>query len=185
MRSSEYFRTRTRFVDKQARQYLEGLLVVRGRGNISKYANKIPNSNNQSLNHFISDSPWNQIPINDNIQRDVVGLIGDEVNGSIHIDESGFPKQGKNSVGVKRQYCGQLGNVPDQRSGTPMKSSISWEVDNCQVGVFLAYTNGGYRTLIDADLYLPEDWAEDMKRRAACGVLKMLSSRRKPNSDWR
>ena len=153
MRYSEYFRTRTRPVDKQARQYLEGLLVVKGRGNISKYANKIPDSNNPSLNHFISDSPWNQIPVIDSIQRDVVGLIGDGDNGSIHIDESGFPKQGKNSVGVKRQYCGRLGKV-----------------DNCQVGVFLAYTKGAYRTLIDADLYLPEDWAEDPKRREACGV---------------
>jgi SRSO17 transposase len=69
------------------------------------------------------------------------------------MDESGFPKQGKHSVGVKRQYCGHLGKV-----------------ENCQVGVFLGYTNGNHRILIDKRLFLPEDWAKDKKRRQACGV---------------
>jgi len=67
----------------------------------------------------------------------------------IHIDESSFPKHGNDSVAVKRQYCGRLGKV-----------------ENCQVGVFLGYTNGSYRTLIDMRLYVPEDWANDPARRA-------------------
>ena len=82
-------------------------------------------------------------------------LIGDPVNGSIHVDESGFVKKGTESVGVARQYCGRLGKV-----------------ENCQVGVFLGYTNGAYRTLIDEAIYLPESWAEDWKRREKCGVLE-------------
>jgi SRSO17 transposase len=80
-------------------------------------------------------------------------LIGDEINGSIHIDESSFPKQGTDSVGVARQYCGRLGKI-----------------DNCQVGVFLGYVNGRTRTLIDERLYLPKEWAEDLSRRREAGV---------------
>jgi len=87
------------------------------------------------------------------IQDEVTKLIGDKTNGSIHIDESGVKKSGNSSVGVKRQYCGRLGKV-----------------DNCQVGVFLAYTNGKDRTLIDERLFLPEDWANDPDRREKCGV---------------
>ncbi|MHC1568719.1 MAG: transposase, partial [Candidatus Syntropharchaeia archaeon] len=48
--------------------------------------------NNQSLQHFISELPWDERPVIDDIQRDVSKLIGDEANGAIHIDESGFPK---------------------------------------------------------------------------------------------
>jgi SRSO17 transposase len=105
------------------------------------------------LNNFITDSPWDERLVIDQIQKDVSEQIGDPVDGSIHIDESGFPKQGKNSVGVKRQYCGRLGKV-----------------DNCQVGVFLGYVNNTKRILIDGQLYLPFDWAKDRKRRERCGV---------------
>ena len=62
-------------------------------------------------------------------------------------------KKGTESVGVKRQYCGRLGKV-----------------ENCQVGVFPGYVNGTYRTLIDEAIYLPNDWAEDWKRREKCGI---------------
>ena len=122
----------------------------------------VPDNNDQSLHHFISDSPWDERAVIDHIQRDVTELIGDETNGSIHIDESAFPKGGLDSVGVKRQYCGRLGKV-----------------ENCQVGVFLGYTNGLYRTLIDEALYLPKDWAEDMKRRKKCGVPRNVSFKTK------
>jgi SRSO17 transposase len=117
------------------------------------YANNVPETNNQVLQNFISDSPWDEKPVIDQIQKDVTQLIGDINNSSLHIDESGFKKSGKNSVGVKRQYCGRLGKI-----------------DNCQVGVYLGYTNGNRRTLIDERLYLPEDWANDPVRRLQCGV---------------
>lgn len=148
-----YFRTKTRNVAKQSSQYLQGLFLEKGRGNITNYAKIVPDCNSQSLQHFISESPWDERPVKDKIQRDVAELIGDKVNGAIHIDGSGFPKEGKDSVGVKRQYCGRLGKV-----------------ENCQVGVFLGYTKGPYRTLIDEALYLPEDWIEDQERREKCGV---------------
>jgi SRSO17 transposase len=117
------------------------------------YARNIPDTNNQVLQNFISDSPWDEKPVIDQIQKDVTQLIGDINNSSLHIDESGFKKSGKNSVGVKRQYCGRLGKI-----------------DNCQVGVYLGYTNGNRRTLIDERLYLPEDWSNDPVRRLKCGV---------------
>ena len=82
----------------------------------------------------------------------MIKLIGDKKDGSLHIDESGFKKTSKNSVGVKRQYCGRLGKC-----------------DNCQIGVFLRYTNGKHRTLIDKRPYLPEDWGDDPDRHKKCG----------------
>ncbi|NIA10343.1 MAG: hypothetical protein GWP10_11605 [Nitrospiraceae bacterium] len=101
----------------------------------------------------VSESPWDGRPVIYHIQKDVTELIGDVINGSIHIDESGFPKQGTESVGVARQYCGRLGKV-----------------ENCQVGCFLGYANGAYRTLIDEALYPPKGWAEDWELREKCDV---------------
>jgi SRSO17 transposase len=150
---STNFKTKTRTSEKQALQYLEGKFLEKGRGNMTSYAENVKGSNNQKFQHFISDSQWDTEPIIDQIQKDVTDLIGDKINGSIHIDESGFKKEGKNSVGVKRQYFGRLGKI-----------------DNCQMGVFLGYANGNRRTLIDERLYLPEDWANDPIRRKKCGV---------------
>jgi len=118
--------------------------------NIEKH---VPDCNHQSLHHFISNSQWDEEGVISEIQRQVSELIGNPVHGSLHIDESGFPKSGKNSVGVSRQYCGRLGKV-----------------ENCQVGVFLGYTLWNRRTLMDRRLYLPEDWANDPVRREQCGV---------------
>ena len=78
-------------------------------------------------------------------------LIGP--GGALILDESGCPKQGDKSVGVARQYCGRLGKV-----------------DNCQVGVFLAYAKAGQTTLIDKRLYLPQEWTDDPDRCRQAGV---------------
>lgn len=145
--------TKTRNIEQQSLQYLQGILLEKGQGNMTNYAKQVPDTNNQVLQNFISDSPWDEKPVIDKLQKEVIQLIADKNNGSLHIDESGFKKSGKNSVGVKRQYCGRLGKV-----------------DNCQVGVYLGYTNGTHRTLIDERLYLPEDWADDPVRRRKCGV---------------
>jgi SRSO17 transposase len=145
--------TKTRNIEQQSLQYLQGILLEKGRGSMTNYAKQVPDTNNQVLQNFISDSPWDEKPVIDKLQNEVIQLIGDKHNGSLHIDESGFKKSGNNSVGVKRQYCGRLGKV-----------------DNCQVGVFLGYTNGKHRTLIDERLYLPEDWADDPARLIKCGV---------------
>jgi len=150
---TERFRTKTRNLKEQALHYLKGKFLERGRGNMTSYAKVVPDTNNQKLQNFISDSPWDEKPVIEQIQFDVTNLIGDKNNGSLHIDESGFKKDGKDSVGVKRQYLGRLGKI-----------------ENCQMGVFLSYANGNRRTLIDERLFLPEDWANDPIRRKKCGV---------------
>jgi SRSO17 transposase len=148
-----HFVSKTRNVVKQSFQYIQGKLLEQGKGNMCRYAKSIPDCNNQSLQHFVSDSPWEHEPVLDHIQRDVTQYIGDRKKGALHVDECGFPKQGKDSVGAQSQYCGRLGKVA-----------------NCQIGVFLGYNNGPYRTLIDERLYLPEKWADDQMGRERCGV---------------
>ena len=124
-----------------------------GTWRISKKLSRIAITNHQSLQHFISNSQWDEEGVISEIQRQVSELIGNPVHGSLHLDESGFLKSGDSSVGVKRQYCGRFGKV-----------------ENCQVGVFLGYALWNRRTLIDKRLYLPEDWANDPVRRERCGV---------------
>jgi len=102
-------------------------------------------SDNQALSHFLSNSPWPHINLLKSVRTKAIETIGP--NGVIILDESGIKKSGNNSVGVSRQYCGNLGKV-----------------ENCQVGVFLAYFKGDKRTLIDFRLYLPENWLEDKER---------------------
>lgn len=120
---------------------------------MTNISNAIPDCNNQSATHFISNSPWDEKGLIEHIQNDVIKLIGDPEHGSIHLDESGIPKKGNDSAGVKRQYCGRLGKV-----------------ENCQVGVFLGYSNDKKRILIDKRLYIPEDWMKDPNRRQKCGI---------------
>lgn len=152
-RFASHFRTKTRNVTQQSLHYLQGKFHEKGCGNMTKYIKYVPGSNNQALQNFISESPWDEKPVIDQIQKEVINLIGDADNGSIHLDESSFKKSGNNSVGVMRQYCGRLGKV-----------------DNCQVGVFLSYTNETHRTLIDERLYLPKKWTSDPDRLKKCGV---------------
>jgi len=131
------------------------------------YAKEVPDCNNQSLQHFVSNSPWKHQPVLDHIQRDVVEAIGDAEHGSIHVDECCYPKQGNDSVGVKHQYCGRLGKTA-----------------NCQVGVFLGYTKDSNRTLIDERLYLPKDWIQDKDRRKKCGVPWYIRFKTKNQLAW-
>jgi SRSO17 transposase len=163
----QHFITKTRDMSKQSYQYIQGKLLSKGNGNMCTYAKEINDCNNQSLQHFVSNSPWDHQPVLDHIQQDVSALIGDTHHGSIHVDECCFPKQGKNSVGVKRQHCGRLGKTA-----------------NCQVGVFLGYTKDSYRTLIDERLYLPHEWISDKKRRKKCGVPEQITFKKKTELAW-
>jgi SRSO17 transposase len=152
-RFAHYFATKTRTMADTAKQYLQGHLQYQRWGNMVQFEKIVPDSNHQSLQHFASNSPWADEPILDDVCETVSGRIGDAEHGSIHIDESGLPKQGNDSVGVSRQYCGRLGKVA-----------------NCQMGVFLGYTANNYRMLLDKRLYLPEKWVSDKERREKCGV---------------
>ena len=152
---------------KQSYQYIHGKFLEKGKGNMSTYPKDVPDCNNQSLQHFVSNSPWKHRSVLDQIQHDVIDAIGDYNHGSLHVDECCFPKQGNDSAGVKRQYCGRLGKVA-----------------NCQVGVFLGYVKDSYRTLIDEQLYLPKDWIDDKRRRKKCEIPEDICFKKKTELAW-
>lgn len=102
----------------------------------------------RQLQHFVGVSPWDHLPLLGQLQREVSEEIGDP-EGVLVVDGSSMPKKGTESVGVARQWCGRLGKV-----------------ENCQLGVFLAYAGKGSSTLVDERLYLPRAWARDPERRA-------------------
>ena len=89
----------------------------------------------------------------DQVARDVASLLGGDQDSCWVLDETCFPKRGKKSVGVARQWMGRQGKT-----------------DNCQVAVFAAPARGGSVSLIDAELYLPQEWVKDPRRCAAAGI---------------
>ncbi|MFQ6043927.1 MAG: IS701 family transposase [Candidatus Poribacteria bacterium] len=150
---SSFFQTQTKSVAKPAKDYLHGQLFTQQRMNMTQYCREVPESEYEAMQHFVSNSPWDETGLLSQLQRDVYHLLGDPQDGALILDESGIEKQGKMSVGVQRQYCGRLGKV-----------------ENCQVGVYLAYANSHHTSLVDYRLYLPESWVSDNQRRAKCGV---------------
>jgi len=101
----------------------------------------------EQLQYFLSESKWQHRPVMDQISKDADRLLGGHSDSALYIDETGIPKKGKMSVGVARQWCGQVGKV-----------------DNCQVAVFATLGQGHFSTMIDCRLYLPEEWTKDAAR---------------------
>jgi SRSO17 transposase len=139
-------------------KYLQGQLLCNKRLNIAESSRTVKGGNHQNMHHFISNSPWQDELIIAQIQKMVNASIGDSEDGALILDETGFTKKGKESVGVARQYNGNLGKI-----------------DNCQVGVFLAYSHENKTTLIDKRLYLPKKYAQNLERRRKCGVPDEIS----------
>lgn len=104
------------------------------------------------LQTFVGAGIWEDEAVMRELRQHVTEEFHD-ANATFVVDGSAFPKKGTRSCGVARQWCGRLGKV-----------------DNCQVGVFLACVSGGRAAPLDHTLYLPQDWAEDAARRAACHV---------------
>jgi len=120
----------------------------------------------QSLLHLIGNSPWSDERVLGKV-RDMV-LPALERHGPVEawiIDDTGFPKKGRHSVGVSRQYCGQLGKQ-----------------DNCQVAVTLSIANHGASLPVSFRLYLPQDWAADAARRRKAGVPPAIDFQTKPET---
>ena len=118
----------------------------------------------QSLLHFIGNARWSDERVLAKVREMVLPEV--ERHGPIEawiIDDTGFPKQGRHSVGVARQYCGQLGKQ-----------------DNCQVAVSLSVANHHASLPVAYRLYLPQDWAKDRSRRRKAGVPKEISFKTKP-----
>lgn len=142
-------------------QFLSGLLHE-CKSNIERMVERVPNSNYDQLQHFISNSPWDSFAVMDAVAKKVAKTLTLHPDGTpmlnsigLILDESGWEKSGKKSVGVTRQYIGQVGKVA-----------------NGQVAVFAALTNGEQVGLLQGRLYLPKDWVQDKDRCTQVGIPK-------------
>ena len=140
---------------QHATDYLSGLISDLERKNVESIAYR-HNQDRKNLQHFIGCAAWDHQPLMSELARQVGQELGED-DGVIVFDPSAFPKQGKKSVGVARQWCGRLGKV-----------------DNCQVAIYMAYVSRTDHALVNARLYLPKEWASDRARRKAAGVPKQV-----------
>ena len=145
-----------------AHRFVQGLLLGGDRRSVENIAEAIDGCVVRSLQKFITQSPWSADAVLEELQGHVVEVLGDP-DATLNVDETGFPKKGVKSVGVKRQYAGCLGRT-----------------DNCQIGVCVNYQTSAGHTLIDRRLFLPEQWAADAARRAEAGVPASVVFRTKP-----
>src|SRR5918911_1361752 len=137
---------------RQAGRYLEGLLAPVERKNGWQLAEAIGDARPWRTQRVLSHVLWDEEAARDLCREHAVERLGAE-DAVLAIDETGFVKKGRHSAGVARQYCGTVGKV-----------------ENCQIGVFLAYASPKGHALIDRRLYLPEAWADDAERRCAAKV---------------
>ena len=143
---NHHFKVAYQNVSDKARAYTTGLVVKASRKNMERMEEYVEDCEYQSLQQFISDSPWDHEALNEHVACDVNDLLGGP-ESVLAIDESGFSKKGKMSVGVARQWNGREGKT-----------------DNCQVGVYAALSDGVHASIVDFRLYLPKEWTEDQER---------------------
>jgi SRSO17 transposase len=153
MSYAEHFISYRRDVSEKARQYASGLMQAGSRKNIYAISEVVPDTDERNLQQFITHSKWSAREVLDHVARDADELLGDTTDAALIIDESGFAKQGKMSVGASRQYLGRLGKV-----------------DNGQVAVFGVLAKGRFATAIDTRLYLPKEWTDDQQRCHKAGI---------------
>ena len=152
--------------------YLQGLLLEIPRKSIEPMVLALRGANGndvRGMQQFIGEGRWEDERILNQHWIEVDNSLG-EVDGVLTLDGSDFAKQGQESVGVQRQYCGELGKRA-----------------NCQAGVFLGYASRKGYTLLDRRLYLPEDWveaAEFAERRQKCGVPEDITFKTKQELSW-
>lgn len=135
-----------------AGDYLRGLISRVERKNGWQLAEELGEATPTNLQHFIARAIWNADEVRDDVREYVAEHLGED-EAVLIVDETGFLKKGRKSVGVHRQYSGTAGRI-----------------ENCQVGVFLAYRSRHGHALIDRALYLPKSWAEDGARRTEAKV---------------
>ena len=147
--------------------YCTGLMLPLSRKSVEPMAARVDplhaSARHQALHHFVAKSEWSDSSVMTRVRDWVMPSLG--LNGGRYwiIDDTGFPKKGKHSVGVARQYCGQLGKQ-----------------DNCQVAVSLSLASVQGSLPIAYQLYLPKDWANDAVRREIAGVPKGIAFATKP-----
>ncbi|MBO0717479.1 MAG: IS701 family transposase [Rhizobiales bacterium] len=150
------------------RDYCLGLMLPCGRKSVEPMAAvtapERTSAQHQSLLHFVGEGKWSDEAVLAKVRELVLPKI--ERHGPIEawiIDDTGFPKKGRHSVGVGRQYCGQLGKQ-----------------DNCQVAVSLSLANRHASLPVAYRLYLPADWSADAERRRKAGVPEEICFKTKP-----
>ncbi len=148
--------------------YCMGLILPGERKSVEPMAARVDpgrvGAAHQSLHHFVAKAEWSDEAMLAVVRTEVLSAI--ERQGPMRawiVDDTGFPKKGRHSVGVARQYCGQLGKQ-----------------DNCQIAVSLSVANDHASLPIAYRLYLPEAWADDPDRRAKAGVPEDIGFRTKP-----
>ena len=140
------------------RSYCTGLLLPGERKSIEPVAARLAPHDvrrvHQSLHHFVANAPWSDEALLERVRQSVLPMM--KRNGPIVawiVDDTGFPKKGTHSVGVVRQYCGQVGKQ-----------------ENCRIAVSLSLATEQASLPIAWRLYLPETWAQDRKRRKETGI---------------
>jgi SRSO17 transposase len=149
-------------------KYMQGQMLKLERKSIEPMACALEDGNVQAMQQFVSASPWEDQEIIRVHQSEVGKTLG-EKDGMLIIDGCDFPKQGDNSVGVARQYCGALGKTA-----------------NCQAGMFLGYASTRGHTLLDRRLYLPQQWfsPEYAAKREECEIPETLPFHDKNDLGW-
>jgi SRSO17 transposase len=164
---SDYFQAARHNLSPKARCYVAGLVMKAPRKNMERMEEYVEDYDYQAQQQFLSDSPWPHRPLTERVAKEVDALVGG-VDSMLLLDESGFAKKGNKSVGVARQWNGRLGKV-----------------DNSQVGVFAALSDGLRASLVDMRLFLPESWTSDAER---CEEAKIPETERrartKPELAW-
>jgi SRSO17 transposase len=148
--------------------YCTGLLLPGERKSVEPMAARLAPDNvrrtHQSLHHLVADAPWSDEAVLESVRGQVLTAMKPAgVLRAWIVDDTGFPKKGTHSVGVSRQYCGQVGKQ-----------------ENCQVAVSLSVASDHVSLPIAWRLYLPESWAKDRERRKAAGVPTGVAFQTKP-----
>jgi SRSO17 transposase len=136
-----------------AQTYVRGLLSDVERKNVESIAYHF-GQDRLGLQGFIGWDDWDDAPLRHTLWSQVGQHLG-QADGILVFDPSAFPKSGRESVGVARQWCGRLGKV-----------------DNCQVAIYTGYVSRKGHTLVDLRLYLPKEWTQDKARLDKAGVPK-------------
>jgi SRSO17 transposase len=156
--------------DRQAplKNYCKGLLLPGERKSIEPMAARLDSVNTQSmrqsLHHLVAKAPWSDEVLLQQVRNYVLPAM--QKHGPVVawiVDDTGFPKKGKHSVGVTRQYCGQVGKQ-----------------ENCRVAVSLSVATWNSSLPIEYRLYLPKEWAEDAERREKTEVPEQIEFQTKP-----
>lgn len=147
---------------RRAGEYLRGLLAPLERKNGWTLAEQAGELCPDGMQRLLNQAGWDADAVRDEVRGFVLEHLG-AGDGVLIVDETGFIKKGTRSAGVQRQYTGTSGKI-----------------DNCQLGVFLAYASAAGRALIDRELYLPTSWIEDDARRVAARIGEEVAFATKP-----